>query len=137
MDAEHNDPILDACLSEVLGGHTPPDLTDRIVNARANAAHANTGANNVATVTAAANFSQVVVTQPSVSLPAGVNSFAPHKARYGWWAAAAIGVAAAVVGVAFTISLATRSNPTGQQIAANPASPQPAVATRETVAAGN
>jgi hypothetical protein len=32
-DRDRDDPILDACLSEVLGGQTPPDLSDRILAA--------------------------------------------------------------------------------------------------------
>jgi uncharacterized protein DUF1549/uncharacterized protein DUF1553 len=31
MTADHDEPILDACLDEVLGGRTPPDLTSRIL----------------------------------------------------------------------------------------------------------
>jgi hypothetical protein len=37
MTPESDDPLLDACLDEVLGGHAPPDLTPRIM--RAWAAH--------------------------------------------------------------------------------------------------
>src|SRR5262245_19228395 len=33
MTADHDDSVLDACLDEVLGGHTPPDLTARILRA--------------------------------------------------------------------------------------------------------
>lgn len=33
MMDERDDPILDACLEEVLGGRTPPDMTDRILRA--------------------------------------------------------------------------------------------------------
>ena len=32
---DHPDPLLDACLDELLGGQTPPDLTDRILRAAA------------------------------------------------------------------------------------------------------
>ncbi|MEO2022589.1 MAG: hypothetical protein ABGX05_12280, partial [Pirellulaceae bacterium] len=31
MKREPHDPILDACLEEILGGHTPPDLSDSIM----------------------------------------------------------------------------------------------------------
>jgi len=35
MNPERDDTLLDACLDEVLGGRTPPDLTARIVQAHA------------------------------------------------------------------------------------------------------
>ena len=31
MKPEPHDPILDACLEEILGVHTPPDLSDSIM----------------------------------------------------------------------------------------------------------
>ena len=33
MTLDQDDPILDACLAEVLGGKTPPDLSARILHA--------------------------------------------------------------------------------------------------------
>src|SRR5687768_5882712 len=33
MNPDRDDPVLDACLDEVLGGRTPPDLTERILAA--------------------------------------------------------------------------------------------------------
>src|SRR5262245_42037860 len=39
MTADHDEPVLDACLDEVLGGRTPPDLTARILRAWASSGY--------------------------------------------------------------------------------------------------
>ena len=41
MTPDRDDPLLDACLDEVLGGRRPPDLTARIMQALAERASAN------------------------------------------------------------------------------------------------
>src|SRR5262245_55450913 len=142
MTTEHEDPILDACLAEVLGGHTPPDLTQRIMGAYA---QAKTGEDKLAIdrlVTAS------IKQQPELSLNADSLRIAPRKQpnekiarqRFYWSAGMIVGTAAALIGAVVIIGIAARPKQPGPQIAANPAPsqlpnvvPEPAVVREQPV----
>lgn len=127
MATEHEDPILDACLAEVLGGHVPPDLTQRIMRA-----HAPAGSTENK-VTMDRLVKVAVDPQPEVSLPVEILRIAPRKQpnekvarqRFYWSAGMIVGMAAALLGTVVIIGIAARPKQPGPQIAANPAPSQP------------
>jgi hypothetical protein len=120
---EDNDPILDACLAEVLGGHAPPDLTQRILRAHAQAK-------------AAAGKQPMQAKQSELSLAADALAISPRPqadkkaSRFGiyWSAAAIVGTAAALIGVVVLVSNAGRSKGPLEPIAAGPKAVPPAKA---------
>src|SRR6478736_3567915 len=125
MATEHEDPILDACLAEVLGGHAPPDLTRRIVQAHSQAGSIENKAVVDRLVTAA-------FAQPEVSLAADSLRISPRtqpnkivaRQSFYWSVAAIAGTAAALLGTVVIIGVAARPKQPGPQIAANPAPSQ-------------
>jgi hypothetical protein len=115
-----DDPILDACLSEVLGGHTPPDLTARIVGADGKLIP-KTSDPLLASLPEAP---PVVARPPVIDVPSefiGGKKFAKRGSE--WSIATVIAIAAGFVGVAAAIGLIARLNSPQPQIAKAPAKP--------------
>jgi len=80
MDSDRDDILLDTCLDEVLGGHRPPDLTARIMQAFAARAHANGNlANGNANGSPANSASHVAPVPPPVL--AAVHQPAPSNGQ--------------------------------------------------------
>ncbi len=60
MNHEHNDPLVDVCLAELIGGQTPPDLSERILAAWLQ--------QRTASVTTVASVSDVAPTVPTPAI---------------------------------------------------------------------
>lgn len=115
-DLQHNDdPILDACLAEVIGGHAPPDLTARIVSGQGQ-----TGNGDAAL---ADSYGEAVPDPPPVVTRPPV--FARRKrasANRGedWTAAMLVGIAAGFVGIVIAVGITARMKSSKPQIAEGP-----------------
>jgi hypothetical protein len=116
MEPEHNDPILDACLDEVLGGRTPPDMTARIVNA----------ARNFELTDSAIPEPPPIMTRPpaigtlpvDVSFATTVNHHKSSERRSERWSPAAlVGLAAGLIGVLVVLGIAIQSQSARPQLA--------------------
>ncbi|HEY2411702.1 MAG TPA: DUF1549 domain-containing protein [Pirellulaceae bacterium] len=116
VNLEHSDdPILDACLSEVLGGHAPPNLATRIVGADGKLI-ARTSDPLLASLPGAP---PVVARPPMNDIPA---EFVGGKiVKREWSIALVIAIAAGFVGVAATVGLVARLKSPQTQIAKAPA----------------
>jgi len=120
MTADYDDPVLDACLDQVLGGHTPPDLTGRILRAWANPEIAEapepppvlTGLPEVLVDTAA---------NPVVSLPGQLAAHQRQRDRSS--RGLALAMAVGVVGLGLSLAIVALINSRRPQIAAAPAKP--------------
>src|SRR5262245_19125534 len=114
----NDDPILDACLSEVLGGHAPPDLATRIVGPDG----------RLITKTSEERLNSipqpppVVSSPPAIVVPATVAKRKPHKQSDQWSIAAIVAVAASFIGLVIVIGLSSRRNSPQPQIAKAPVS---------------
>ncbi len=135
MEPEHDDPILDACLDEVLGGRTPPDLTARIVGAARNFAIADSSAVDDGAL-AMPEPPPIVTRPPAIGpLPAAA-PFAPIANRRAqparraerWSPAALAVVAAGLIGVMVVIGIASRFQPSRTQLAKDTTPPRVDVA---------
>ncbi len=135
MEPEHDDPILDACLDEVLGGRIPPDLTARIVDASRNFAIADSSAVDDGAL--ALPEPPPIVTRPPAIGPFPADApFAPiasHRAQPArraerWSPAAWITVAAGLIGVVVVIGIASRFQPSRTQLAKDTTPPRVNVA---------
>jgi len=118
VNSEHDDdPILDACLSEVLGGHAPPDFTGRLVGPDGKLI-----AKSVDPVLGSMPEAPPVVTRPAVAeLPenfAGETSIAQRGKQ--WTIAIALTIAAAFVGVVVTFGLIARLRSPRPEVATAP-----------------
>src|SRR4051812_42577700 len=116
---QDDDPILDACLAEVLGGHAPPDLTARIVGPGGQLI-----AKAAIPVLASITEPPPVVTVPPV-IDVSTRSVTPQSVvqvkslqRHDSWSIAAIvAVAAGFVGIVFAIGMVARLKSPRPQIA--------------------
>lgn len=132
MATEHEDPILDACLAEVLGGHKPPDLSERIVRAHTQAGTTDGKAAIERVVTAAFNERAATLSTDALRIAPRSQPNKKVASRTFYWSVAAIaGTAAALLGTVVIIGVAARSKQLGPQIAAIPAGSQPVKAVTE------
>ncbi len=120
MTPEHDDPILDACLDEVLGGRRPPDLTARILKALSESQSIERRLPPAAPRidVAASDFSAPASAAQSngqaVSLARRQRS--PKARRKPVWQWLAVSVAIGGLGIALGIAVLRLSNPDGAAI---------------------
>jgi hypothetical protein len=120
MIPDRDDPILDACLDEVLAGRSPPDLTARILQAwktgEARQADLPGPPPILASLPQALDDASIIL--PLVERRGGVGGREPRRKSSS--ASLAIGLAAGVIGLGIAVGIIALLRSSGPQIAHSP-----------------
>src|SRR5690349_11298589 len=114
ISEQGDDPILDACLSEVLGGHAPPDITARIVGKDGKLVARPRDPALATTAEAPSVVTRTPVTESPVGLARGKSIV---ERGTGWSLGKAIAIAAGFLGIVVLIGLTARLRSPQPQVA--------------------